>query len=85
MKTAIANCARISWVSISTVRKSCWRGNLPDKAAASCRSGGAWRLADVRNAKPRHGPWQAGGSHRTGQTCVSSIDLDINIHVRKLR
>ncbi|MBR1189055.1 hypothetical protein JQ634_14055 [Bradyrhizobium sp. AUGA SZCCT0240] len=43
------------------------------------------RLADVRNANPRNGPWHAGGSHRTEQTCVSSIDLDINIHVRKLR
>ncbi|WP_338700920.1 hypothetical protein V5279_21940 [Bradyrhizobium sp. 26S5] len=25
------------------------------------------------------------GSHRTAQTCVSAIDLDINIHVRKRR
>jgi hypothetical protein len=43
------------------------------------------RLAGVRNARPRNGPWHEGGSHRTSQTCVSSIDLDINIHVRKLR
>ena len=43
------------------------------------------RLADVRNANPRSGPWHAGGTHRTEQTCVNSIDLDINIHVRKLR
>src|SRR5665647_1144386 len=43
------------------------------------------RLADIRDARARNGPWHAGGSHRTSQTCVSNIDLDINIHVRKLR
>jgi hypothetical protein len=43
------------------------------------------RLADVRNARARSGPWHEGGSHRTSQTCVSKIDLDVNIHVRKLR
>jgi hypothetical protein len=43
------------------------------------------RLADVRGAGARNGPWHEGGSHRTSQTCVSDIDLDINIHVRKLR
>jgi hypothetical protein len=43
------------------------------------------RLAGVRNARPRNGPWHEGGSHRTSQTCVSDIDLDVNIHVRKLR
>jgi hypothetical protein len=43
------------------------------------------RLARVQNARARDGQWHEGGSHRTEQTCVSSIDLDINIHVRKLR
>jgi hypothetical protein len=43
------------------------------------------RLAGVRNASSRNGPWHEGGSHRTSQTCVSDIDLDVNIHVRKLR
>jgi hypothetical protein len=43
------------------------------------------RLANVRNARARVGPWHEGRSHRTEQTCVSNIDLDINIHVRKLR
>jgi hypothetical protein len=43
------------------------------------------RLADVRNARARNGPWYEGHSHRTSQTCVSNIDLDVNIHVRKLR
>ena len=43
------------------------------------------RLADVRNVRARSGPWYEGRSHRTSQTCVSNIDLDVNIHVRKLR
>jgi hypothetical protein len=47
-----------------------------------------WRclkLANVREARARNGRWHEGGSHRTAQTCVSEIDLDINIHVRKRR
>jgi hypothetical protein len=43
------------------------------------------RLANVRNARTRKGRWHEGGSHKTEQVCVSNIDLDINIHVRKLR
>jgi hypothetical protein len=46
-----------------------------------------WRclkLANVRNARARDGRWHEGSSHRAPQTCVSN-DLDINIHVRKLR
>jgi len=41
------------------------------------------RLAAVRNAHPRNGPWHEGASHRTSQTCVSNIELDINIQMRK--
>ena len=47
-----------------------------------------WRclkLANVENARTRKGRWHEGGSHRSAQTCVSAIDLDINIHVRKRR
>ena len=47
-----------------------------------------WRclkLAGVRGAQARDGRWFAGGSHKTEQSCVTEIDLDINIHVRKLR
>jgi hypothetical protein len=47
-----------------------------------------WRclkLANVRDARARDGRWHEGGSHKTEQVCVSKIDLDINIHVRKLR
>jgi hypothetical protein len=43
------------------------------------------RLANVRNAGIRDGGWHEGSSHRSEQTCVSEIDLDINIHVRKRR
>jgi hypothetical protein len=41
------------------------------------------RLAKVSDARARDGRWHEGGSHRSEQTCVSEIDLDINIHVRK--
>src|SRR5215475_4559935 len=43
------------------------------------------RLANVRDAQVRGGRWYAGASHKTAQQCVTHIDLDINIHVRKLR
>jgi hypothetical protein len=47
-----------------------------------------WRclkLANVSRARTRDGRWHESGSHQTTQTCVSDIDLDINIHVRKRR
>ena len=47
-----------------------------------------WRclkLANVSDARTRRGRWHEGGSHRTTQTCVSDIDLDINVHVRQRR
>jgi hypothetical protein len=50
--------------------------------------GGEWRclyLAEVRDVRLRDGPWHAGKGHRTTQTCVEDIDLDINVHVRKFR
>jgi hypothetical protein len=43
------------------------------------------RLANVRDAHAQTGRWHEGGSHRTEQACVSAIDLDINVHVRKRR
>jgi hypothetical protein len=43
------------------------------------------RLVNVRDARAREGRWHEGGSHGTEQTCVSRIDLDINIDVRKRR
>ena len=43
------------------------------------------RLAHVSDVRLREGRWHEGGSHRTEQTCVSDIDLDINVHVRKRR
>jgi hypothetical protein len=47
-----------------------------------------WRclkLVNISDARARTGRWHEGGSHKTEQVCVSKIDLDINIHVRKLR
>ncbi|WP_298243640.1 hypothetical protein [uncultured Bradyrhizobium sp.] len=46
-----------------------------------------WRclkLANVRGALAREGRWHEGGSHRITQTCVSNIDLDVNVDVRRL-
>ncbi len=43
------------------------------------------RLANVSDISLRKGRWHEGGSHRTEQRCVSAIDLDINIDVRKRR
>jgi hypothetical protein len=50
--------------------------------------GGEWRclvLSGVRDPVLRDGPWHEGTSHAGEQTCVKDVDLDINIHVRKLR
>jgi hypothetical protein len=47
-----------------------------------------WRclkLANISDARARNGHWYEGGSHKTTQKCVTAIDLDINVHVRKLR
>src|SRR6266568_5930474 len=43
------------------------------------------RLANVRNARAREGAWYEDGSHRSEQTCVSKIDLDINVHIGRRR
>jgi predicted DNA-binding transcriptional regulator YafY len=56
------------------------KGKLPEGGAWKC-----FRLAKVRNASARVGPWYEGGSHAKAQTCVTNVDLDINIHVRKRR
>jgi hypothetical protein len=47
-----------------------------------------WRclkLANVTNARARDGRWHEGGSHKSEQSCVATIDLDINIHIRRRR
>ena len=41
----------------------------------------AWQFAGEGSGKLPH----ESDSHRTTQTCVSDIDLDINVHVRKRR
>lgn len=50
--------------------------------------GGEWRclrVAGMRDVTVREGPWHAGSSHRAEQRCVGDVDLDINIHMRRLR
>ena len=49
---------------------------------------GEWRcldLSEVRDPELGDGPWHEGSGHTAEQTCVKEVDLDINIHVRKLR
>ena len=64
----------------------CWQ--FGGESSKGLLPGGVWRcfyLANVSDVKLRDGPWQSGDRHRSEQTCVTEIDLDINIHVRKLR
>jgi hypothetical protein len=47
-----------------------------------------WRclkLAEVTDVRLREGPRHEGKRHRKEQTCVEDVDLDINVHVRRLR
>jgi len=50
--------------------------------------GGEWRclrVAGMSEVQARDGRWHEGGSHRSEQSCVADVDLDINIHVRRRR
>ena len=48
-----------------------------------------WRCLKLANVSRwgahAKGRWHEGGSHLSTQSCVSEIDLDINVHVRKRR
>ncbi|MCA1426933.1 MULTISPECIES: hypothetical protein [unclassified Bradyrhizobium] len=55
------------------------------ESSRRCRNGRCLKLANVSGARARDGRWHEGGSHRSTQTCVTNIDLDINVDVRKLR
>jgi hypothetical protein len=44
-------------------------------------AGGEWRclfLAQVHDARLRAGRWYTGRRHRTTQTCVEIVDVDVN-------
>src|ERR1700755_3335546 len=43
------------------------------------------RLSRVLDTSTRDGRWYEGGSHKATQSCVTAIDLDVNVHVRKQR
>jgi predicted DNA-binding transcriptional regulator YafY len=50
--------------------------------------GGQWRclyLSEVTEARLQDGRWHTGPHHTSTQTCVETVDLDINIHVCKSR
>lgn len=43
--------------------------------------GGEWRclaLSKVSDVELRDGPWRTGGSHSASQSCVESVDFDVN-------
>ncbi len=43
--------------------------------------GGDWkclRLHKMREVKLRSGPWHTGSSHKSRQTCIENVDLDVN-------
>jgi hypothetical protein len=42
---------------------------------------GQWKcltLAEVENAEMVDGPWRTGKQHKTAQSCVKEVDLDVN-------
>lgn len=44
-------------------------------------AGGEWRcltLSKVSNVELRDGPWRTGGSHSASQSCIESVDFDVN-------
>jgi hypothetical protein len=46
--------------------------------------GGQWRclfLSDVTNATAREGRWYSGTGHRTTQSCVENVYIDVNTAV----
>jgi hypothetical protein len=58
------------------------------QSSQGLKPGGEWKCLDltqVRDASMRDGPWHEGDRHEMRQSCVDIVDLDINIHVRKLR
>lgn len=43
--------------------------------------GGAWKclqLHKMREVKLRSGPWHTGTSHKSPQSCIEEVDLDVN-------
>jgi predicted DNA-binding transcriptional regulator YafY len=47
-----------------------------------------WRclfIAEISDVHLRDGPWYEGGGHQATQTCVTDVDIDVNIHIRKRR
>lgn len=55
------------------------------KSSSALPRGGAWKclnVASMDGVEARQGNWHTGSTHRTTQTCVGQVDLDINVHVR---
>jgi hypothetical protein len=48
-------------------------GPIPQPGDWKC-----FKLAEVRNASLRDGPWHAGASHSAAQTCMKMVEYDVN-------
>ena len=52
-----------------------------DGSGSQGRVQGRWKclyLAEASNSEIIDGAWRSGDSHRTSQTCVKDVDLDVN-------
>ena len=83
MTAASANCARTSSAPTRRGEEVVLAWQFGGESSGPLPQWRCLKLANVSNARPREGRWHEGGSHQTTQTCVSDIDLDINVHVRK--
>jgi hypothetical protein len=49
------------------------KGRIPSPGDWKCL-----RLKDIRDVVLREGPWHAGASHSTAQTCMKMVEYDVN-------
>jgi len=50
----------------------------PERVSRPVKGWRCLRLESVREATLRDGPWDEGASHKTTQTCVDEVDVDVN-------
>ena len=54
------------------------------KTASKLPPDGEWRcfyLKQVHNAAMREGPWRSSAQHRTSQSCIAEVYVDVNTDV----
>ena len=50
----------------------------PERLSRPTKGWRCFKLENVRDAALRDGPWDEGASHKTTQTCVDEVDVDVN-------